>query len=127
MGRSRAHRALRDAVAGRVGAYAHLSRRKAREEMLPFLERWLTPRGSGTGMAGATARRRAFRAAAELEPAELAFLLGVDENSPELPGPDEDLPKAPEVPPTPAPTEAAPKEGSAPAKRAQRRLGDFAE
>jgi DNA polymerase III delta prime subunit len=130
MGRSRAHRALRDAVAGRIGAYAHLSRRKSREEMLPFLERWLTPRGSGPGMAGAPARRRALRLAAELEASEMAFLLGVDENSPEIPSLD-DVPEAPEIPPSPpgsgaepAPLAEAP---SAKKRKEQRRLGDFAE
>ena len=128
MGRSRTHRALRDAVAGKIGAYAHLSRRKAREEMMPFLERWLTPRGSGVGMTGAPTRRRAVRQAIGFETAEMAFLLGVDESSPEIPSLEEpetgSAPPAAASPvdaPAPSPVEAAPR----PKRKEQRRLGDF--
>jgi len=78
-------------------------------------------------MAGAPARRRAFRLAVGLETAEMAFLLGVDENSPEIPSIDDPQeipePVAPAAP-TEAPSPAAP---PSPKRKEQRRLGDFSD
>jgi DNA polymerase III delta prime subunit len=81
MGRSRSFRALRDAIASKTGHRFHLSRAKARETVLPFLE----------GMFGVAARKdapptlrqTAVRTSRELEltPEEVAFLLGAPPDS----------------------------------------------
>ena len=123
MGWTRARRGLRDAVALTAGRFAHLSRRKARDEMLPFLERWLAPRGSTAGMEAAPARRQWLRRALDLGPAELSFLTGeaeaeMEEEPPVLAAEEPEVPAAP-ASPTPAAREAKPP------RKTQRRLGDF--
>jgi replication factor C large subunit len=125
MGRSRITRGIRDSVALKVGGHAHLSKRKSREEMLPFLEGWLAPRGNLRAVSGAPSRRHAAARLFGLTPPELAFLIGVDADSPEAEIPEEEPPV-----PTPPAAPAAPpleKNPPEPSKRRQRLLGDFGE
>lgn len=125
MGRSRLPRATRDGLALKVGAYAHLSRRKAREELLPFLELWLAPRGSAFALRDARDRQRRAARGLGLTPAELAYVLGVDENDPAVSAASEpEEPPRTEPPAPPAVPEAARAPADTP-KRRQRRLGDF--
>ncbi len=123
MGRSRVPRAIRDAVAQKTGARLHASRRKSREEFLPFLERWIAPRGHGAAMASAPGRRARLAEELGLTRTELAYLAGIDEAT--LENEIETSPTAPEEP-SPEPTPPAPAETAAPPKGRQRRLGDFA-
>jgi DNA polymerase III delta prime subunit len=124
MGGSREHRALRDAVALKAGRFGHLSIRKSREEMLPFLESWLAPRGSAHALRDAPARRNALGRTLALSPEELAYLLGVDADAPEVQAAQE--PIAAHEPPAPVPEgPSLDATAAAPAKGRQRRLGDF--
>lgn len=126
MGRSRGQRSIRDSLAGKAGARFHLSRRKARETVLPFLE----------GVFLAAHRRRArpdLRAVAgaiarelELLPEEVAYLLSVEPGAPEV---AELLaagePRAPDEPTTGSKSRASRPPGSPEAGRGQRHLTEF--
>jgi DNA polymerase III delta prime subunit len=131
MGRSRALRATRDALAKKAGHRFHLSTAKSREVVLPFLERIFSA-ASGRG-SRAEIRQRAGAIAHELEltPEEVGFLLGTEPDSRAVteilagsvpvahPARSED-----EGPPT----RAGPTVGDAsdePPKRVQRQLSDF--
>ena len=133
MGRSRVQRDIRDTLAHKAGRSTHMSRRKAREEMLPFLERLLAPRGSARALADAPARRRRVAHQMGLVPSELAFILGVEEGAPEAQIPEEEAyPTTPtsrsgeQAPTSPSSSETDGGKASAPTRR-QRRLGDFSD
>jgi DNA polymerase III delta prime subunit len=82
MGRSRATRALRDSVATKAGARFHLSRRKTREWVLPFLEEVL---GLGSSVANEAESRNVASAIVrelDLTPEELAYLIDSEVDSP---------------------------------------------
>jgi len=135
MGRSRAARETRDAVAGKLAARFHLSREKVRSLLLPEVE----------GIARAPRGRRGSRREIEIGRAivrelklsaeEAAFLFGVSIDDPEFvelfgteeefeapggPSPTDDSPEPPTAagpPPTAGPQE--------PRKRVQRSLSEF--
>jgi DNA polymerase III delta prime subunit len=75
MGRSRGARGTRDAIAGKSGARLHLSRVKARDSVLPFLEEIL--RVGSASPPGSRPARTAVQIVRELEltPDEVAYLL----------------------------------------------------
>jgi len=84
MGRSKGQRAIRDSLAAKAGARFHLSRRKSRETVLPFLEGvFLAAHGRRAHLemkvvAGAIAREL------ELVPEEVAYLLSVEPGAKEV-------------------------------------------
>ncbi len=83
MGGSRSLRAARDSLALKVGHFDHLSRKKAREEMLPFLERLFREAPEARGPSGLEERRRELVHIVrdlELEAREIAYLLRVEED-----------------------------------------------
>ncbi len=84
MGGSRGQRQSRDALAGKVGKFDHLSRKKARESMLPFLERLFrdVPDAKGGAEAMKAHHARLVHVAKDLglEARELAYLLQVEED-----------------------------------------------
>jgi DNA polymerase III delta prime subunit len=125
MGRSRNARALREALVAKVGTRFHLSHRKTRALVLPFLEGvFLAARGK---RADPELRRSARAIARELEltPEEAAYLLEVDSESAvvrELLAPE----VAPESGPTVGHGERGPGDSPDTAHRpAQRSLSDF--
>jgi len=81
MGRSRAQRAVRDGVAGKIGARFHLSRRKTREEFLPFLEGLFAAEGGAPASTGGLSRAAAVARELGLTAEELAYLLSVEPGS----------------------------------------------
>lgn len=127
MGRSRAQRALRTAVAQKAGHGYQQSRRKAIDSSLPFLD--LMFHVPPTGDAAAVARlQRAVARELDLTKEEVAFLLGTEPDSPdaarfvEAPEPTEE-PAPPEVPVAPPAPPAPPVPERT--KNVQRKLGDF--
>jgi len=84
MGRSRGVRATRGSVAGKAGARFHLSRAKTRDTLLPFLE------GIFLAAQGLRARSewkltaRTIARELELTAEEVAYLLGVEPDAPEV-------------------------------------------
>lgn len=126
MGRSRANRAMRTAVATKAGHAWHLSRRKFLENVLPELDRLLRPPGRALSE-GERRLAREILEELELTPDEAEFLLG-DEAAllAEL------RPPAPEVEPDVIEEAPPPAEPVAPApavpegrKKVQRRLAEF--
>jgi DNA polymerase III delta prime subunit len=87
MGSSRSRRGVRASLAGKVGRYAHLSIRKATEEVLPYLERAfaIPPRGPG---AEPFARGHAVQVGLTRElgltAPEVGLLLRVEEDHPSV-------------------------------------------
>jgi DNA polymerase III delta prime subunit len=131
MGRSRETRALRDAVAARVGARFHVSRAAARSWGLPLLERLVEPsrvRG-GAGRSSTLATRIASEL--ELTPEGSAYLLGLDPGELEPP-PESEPPASGEKSGEPSPpdrTEPSPDAeavGARPRRKVQRSLGEYA-
>jgi hypothetical protein len=138
MGRTRFLRATRLSVVGKVGNGLHLSKRKAVDAYLPFLERLFKGgRGAEAGP-GVLAVRRAVARELHLSAEELAFLLGseveaaavrslvasdeapVEEGTSDAPGPGAAAPDdAPKAPPTRG------KAGKADRRKVQRRLVEF--
>ncbi len=131
MGRTRALRATRTAVASKAGSRYHASRRKVIDQYLPFLERLFRgPTGAPEEAQRLRAIRRAVARDLGLNAEEVAFLLAAEPEGPDvaalLPADETEAesetvsvePAAP-VPPPPATTPAGP-------RRVQRRLGDFA-
>lgn len=81
MGRSKGQRAVRDSVARKAGGRFHLSQRKTREAVLPFLEDlFLEARNPDTAEELRAAAAQAARELA-LSPEEVAYLLSVDPSS----------------------------------------------
>jgi DNA polymerase III delta prime subunit len=117
MGRTRGMRATRDALAGKLGKRFHLSRAKARETLLPFLES-IFP--AARALRGSTAFHRTGRAIArelELTPEELGLLMRMEPDSREVRSLLETRTADGEEPiPPPSPREARPR---------QRQLSEF--
>ncbi|MDE1836278.1 MAG: AAA family ATPase [Euryarchaeota archaeon] len=83
MGGSRGQRQARDALCAKIGRYDHLSRRKAREAMLPLLERTFRESPSDVSVEKAeTHHRELVHLARELtlDARDLAYLLQVEED-----------------------------------------------
>ncbi len=142
MGRSRASRATRDAVAAKIGAFCHVSRRKARDDFLPLLDS-LFDRPDGPpgrlpiSALGLTPSEVGYLARLPPDSEEIARLFEtVPATEPPLPvgradgAPVEDrVDTAPgrttaSVPPPPPPSAGGPE---ASRKRVQRSLGEFTE
>ncbi len=83
MGRSRGQRALRDGIAAKAGVRFHLSRRKARESVIPFLESLLI---ASRRREPAELRRTAGSIVRELAltAEEVGYLLGVEPGNREV-------------------------------------------
>ncbi len=121
MGRTRGSRATRDAIAAKSGERLHLSRAKARDSVLPFLEEIL--RAGAAEASGGRSARRAAQVVRELEltPEEVAYLLDEAPDGSAVARlvapaePEEDAPAG-----SPAP---APRGGSG--RRVQRSLSEF--
>ena len=77
MGRTRSLRALRTSLLDKVGERFHLSRRKANEEFLPFLERVFAEGRRADSRSGLDERQRVAREL-KLSAEELAFLMDVE-------------------------------------------------
>jgi DNA polymerase III delta prime subunit len=134
MGGSRAVRAVRDSVVRKAGRRFHLSRGKARESTLPFLEQFFEPPGGRRPPAlQETVARHLVRELA-LTAEEVGYLAGTEPDS------DFVLDLAAEPPissavevadaasqdPTPPPADTEPEVAPAPErKRTQRQLTDF--
>ncbi len=143
MGRSRGARGVRDALATKAGHRLHLSRKKTRLGVLPFLEE-IAVRG-GRPSASAELRETARRLVRELDltPEEVAYLIGGPPDSPDADrllapdpgeGPEPAPPSMPPAEPTPVPSPARadpippPAEAPptpAPPKKVQRSLEEF--
>ncbi len=132
MGQSRYARSLRDSVAAKVGARAHLSRGKARTLELPFLEGMVTPPPGARRKSGSMSVARAIVTELELTDEEVGYLLRTSADADavrELRVPD--LPGASAAPESSFGTEEspAPASGEGPSSRrkkgTQRNLGDF--
>jgi len=118
MGRSRANRALRDSVAGKIAQRLHLSLRKSRAGELPFLEAiFRQARGAKTG-GEARPLARALARELRLSAEEVAFLLAVETEAPSV---AELLAEEPE-PAAPAARDERPAAGR---RGAQRSLAEF--
>lgn len=126
MGYSRSQRAVRDSVATKAGARLHLSVRKTRETVLPFLEATFLAAQGRRGppelkrVAGAIAREL------DLLPEEVAYLLSVEPGAREV----GELLASPGHFPSEsgAPTgRSAPEGRRAEGKRPQRNLSDFSD
>lgn len=131
MGRSRANRAMRDALAKKAGRHFHMSKAKSRELLLPLLE-GVFPGAMRRG-ARSELRQTAAMVTRELEltPEELAFLLrsepdsrGVAELLAEASTPGR-AGDAKEAEPVQARRGTAPDAPDEPQKRVQRQLSDF--
>ncbi len=121
MGRSRSQRAIRDSVAGKAGRRFHLSRRKARESVLPFLDAiFATAR---LPRSPAAVRQAATQIARELElgPEEVGYLCAVEPDSAVVAG----LLRAPDEPPAPATSSPSSHDEPTGGRRTQRHLSDF--
>ena len=81
MGRSRSFRATRDAIAAKTGHRFHLSRAKARETVVPFLERLLAAASRKDALREIRGTAAKVSRELELTPEEVAFLLGVPPDS----------------------------------------------
>ncbi len=132
MGQSRYARALRDSVATKVGARAHLSRGKARALELPFLEGMVTAPPGVRRKAGSMSVARAIVTELQLTEEEIGYLLRTSADADAvqaLRAPD------PNAQPDPAEASAEPAMSGGPApaagprergkKGTQRNLGDF--
>jgi DNA polymerase III delta prime subunit len=129
MGRSRATRGIRDAVAGKAGAHLHVSRASARAWALPFLERSAEiPPGRNPTPAE---EARAIRLVEELalSPEEAAFLVGRElgggETSEELEGDAGEPEPRPEDPSSSASKPGADAGAAGRRRKGQRSLGEF--
>ncbi len=128
MGQSRSQRAARLALVGKIGPRVHLSRRKGIESFLPFLERLYAPVPLGKIRPSVAATRRAVARQLDLSAEDLAYLLGIEPDRPEihaiLDSPAE-LRSASEESPLdpPAPPVEPAKEPSR--RKVQKRLGEF--
>ncbi|MHB1435715.1 MAG: AAA family ATPase [Thermoplasmata archaeon] len=134
MGRSRANRASREAIAAKVGVYCHVSRRKARDDFLPLLDALFDRPDGAVGHLPVRVLG--------LTPGEAGYLARVPSDSEEIqrlfepeaemePGPPvevriEETPE-PATPPVPAPPPASPGDPEPSRKRIQRSLGEFTE
>jgi len=135
MGQSRAARALRDSIAGKLGKKGHLSRGKARALSLPFLEALVGARpGAKRGLRAQTLARSVV-AELKLTEEEIGFLFRTSPDAPEVrelrasgsaeteadesrAGASEETPRAPK-----SRTQDGSSAGAK--KRTQRNLGDF--
>jgi DNA polymerase III delta prime subunit len=118
MGRSRGTRGTRDAIAGKSGSQFHLSRVKARDSILPFLEEIL--RAGAEHEPGSRTARQAAQVVRELglTPEEVAYLLHASPDGDavaRLLGPAESEPERPTAP-------VATSDGGKPV---QRKLSEF--
>jgi DNA polymerase III delta prime subunit len=126
MGRSRATRAVRDALVHKAGRRFHLSHRKVRESTLPFLEDLFdAARRAGSDPA---LRRAATAIVRELElsPEEVGYLLDAEVDSAAVRGftsVEDEESSAPPGAPGGSSRTAGPGEGGR--RRAQRSLGEF--
>jgi DNA polymerase III delta prime subunit len=121
MGRTRAARATRDAIAGKSGARLHLSRAKARDSVLPFLEEILRAGATAPERAGSARRAAQLVRELELTPEEVAYLLDVPPDTAavsRLTESPETAPEDPAGPGGPAPVGEA-------GKPVQRTLSEF--
>ncbi len=141
MGRSRASRASRDAIAGKIGGHCHVSRRKARDDFLPFMDSLFDARDGS--------RRSWPIQALGLSPQEVGYLarrspdsdeirrlfepLAEAESGPAAPPPEPPVAELPVEPPSgrealpdPSPTVVPPGPARPSRKRVQRSLGEFA-
>ena len=124
MGRSRTLRAVRNSLAEKAGRASHLSRRKARQELLPVLEAVFGgPRSSA---------RRALchdlAADLALTPEEVGLLVGAPPESAAvlaLVAPHSATPNEEAEPPTPSPVPATGPDPAAKKTRVQRSLGEY--
>ncbi len=132
MGRSKAARATRLGLLGKAGARYHLSRRKARETMLPFFDPLF--RGTRAARASRTALlRSSIVRSLGLSAEEVAYLMELEPDHPrvrellapaEAPPPEETAPPEPVEPaPPPAPPAAPPAPETK--RKVQRRLPEF--
>jgi DNA polymerase III delta prime subunit len=132
MGRSRAQRAARLALLGKLGPRVHLSRRKGVDAFLPFLEKLFAPRGRSRPDAHLIAVRRSVARDLKLSAEDLAYLLGTEPDGPqvrEILGSVEEA-VAPEpdlagVTPEPEALAPPPPAGPAARRKVQRRLAEF--
>ena len=133
MGGSRAVRAVREGVVRKAGSHLHLSRAKARESVLPFLEGLFEASVGHRGAPERVATARALVKQLELTAEEVGYLLDTATDSPfvarllaEDPSsaPRSDIPDPPvrEEAPPPDSGESSP---SADRKPVQRHLSDF--
>jgi hypothetical protein len=129
MGRTRAHRALRDAVASKAAKRLHLSREKSRLYVLSFLERLL---GVGTETSSRSEVRETARALVrelDLTREEVAYLVGGEPESPRVERLFEPAERPASPAPTPAradpPAPASPPADPLPPKKVQRSLAEF--
>jgi DNA polymerase III delta prime subunit len=131
MGRSRATRAVRLTLLGKVGARLHLSRRKGADAFLPFLDGLF--RGPVRGRTVTTARqaiRRQIVHELDLTPEEVAYLLGADAGDAAVlallePAPSPAHRGRPEVASEPPVEAPAPTPPPADRPHVQRRLGEY--
>jgi replication factor C large subunit len=84
MGRSRASRAVRDAVVRKLGARLHISRSKSRAIALPFVESLFRQVARDRRVGSARASARALARELALSPEEVAAILGVEPGSPSV-------------------------------------------
>lgn len=133
MGRSRSVRGLRDGLIAKVGGRFHLSHRKTRELLLPFLEGiFLEARGRRTGEASRRTARAIVREL-DLTPDEVGYLLDREIDSPAVrdlfaadDAPSPVSPRSGRHPKHPVDGEATPKNDSDASRVAvQRSLSDF--
>ncbi len=130
MGRSRAVRATRDALAAKLGHRLHLSRARARAVVLPLAEALVAPRRRASRTAAPVARSLVRELGLSAE--EVAFLLRTEPDHPAVRALLGGEREQSEPPPTPrSPEDALPAEGSAGdgagarKRKVQRQLGDF--
>ncbi len=135
MGQSRSSRALRDAVASKLGKRAHQSRAKARATALPFIEGLVAVPPGSARSSSAHHALRAIVGELELTEEEVGYLLGASADATEVqelrgPEPDptgeqaagsRDVESAPSRPPRPSRSGSVDREK----KVNQRRLGEF--
>ena len=124
MGRSRGFRQVRDGLAAKGAARFHLSRRKGREVLLPFLERMLEPAPGARRTPELWALARAIGRELELSAEEVAFLVHREPDSLEVRrilGP----PTAEEVENGSGPAARGPSNASDAPRRRQRQLSEF--
>ncbi len=128
MGRSRAARAVRDAVGRKLGRHLHISQVKVRSTALPFVEGLLASR---PGDSGSRAAGPGVVAELQLTPEEVGLLLGEPPDSPAVErllargGPEVAAEEGEEE----APGTTRPSGEGSPARpkaRVQRKLGEFA-
>ncbi|MFG1530315.1 MAG: AAA family ATPase [Thermoplasmata archaeon] len=137
MGRSRTARASRDAIAGKIGAHCHVSRRKARDDFLPWLESLFdSPDHAVTPLPvrflGLTAPEVGFLMGRSPDSEEVAALFPPDadpEPRPLRPAATTSVNRAPRAeahgPSDPGPADSVPEPPAPSRKRVQRSLGEF--